>query len=52
MSPQKKKGLGRGLKALFGDQKTSPEKILEKRIRVSNIRKIFILIYSQIRFLI
>ena len=26
MSPQKKKGLGRGLKALFGDQKTSPEK--------------------------
>ena len=26
MSPQKKKGLGRGLKALFGDQKTSSEK--------------------------
>ena len=33
-------------------QKTSPAKILEKRIRVSNMRKIFILIYSQIRFLI
>jgi len=33
-------------------QRTSPEKILKKRIRVSNIRKIFILIYSQIRFLI
>ena len=33
-------------------QNTSPEKILKKRIRVSNLRKIFILIYSQIRFLI
>ena len=33
-------------------QQTSPEEMLNRRIRISNIRKIFILIYSQIRFLI
>ena len=33
-------------------QNTSSEKILKKRIRVSNIRKVIILIYAQLRFLI
>ena len=33
MNPPKKKGLGRGLKALFGDQKSSPDK--ENTVKIS-----------------
>ncbi len=42
MSPNKKKGLGRGLSALFGDekpQKNSPEKISSNKISISDLNR-------------
>ena len=42
MSPNKKKGLGRGLSALFGDekpQKNSPEKISSNKISISDLKR-------------